>query len=97
MFKETVHRIINWIKNKPYFRWPKKMGGDPSRRNHNLYCTYHRDKGAYHQVVPDVKGPFKAISEGGISEGVCGKFRGQGHQERCSAKREPSPSSIGSD
>jgi len=21
------------------------MGGDPSRRNQNLYCTYHRDKG----------------------------------------------------
>ena len=45
MFKEPVHRIINWIKNESYFRWSKKMGGDPSRRNHNLYCTYHRDKG----------------------------------------------------
>ena len=21
------------------------MRGDPSRRNQNLYCTYHRDKG----------------------------------------------------
>ena len=21
------------------------MGGDPSRRNQNLYCTYYRDKG----------------------------------------------------
>ena len=21
------------------------MGGDPFRRNQNLYCTYHRDKG----------------------------------------------------
>ena len=21
------------------------MGGDPSRRNQNLYCTYHQDKG----------------------------------------------------
>ncbi|XP_023878174.2 uncharacterized protein LOC111990620 [Quercus suber] len=21
------------------------MGGDPSRRNQNLYCTYHKDKG----------------------------------------------------
>ena len=21
------------------------MGGDPSRRNQNLYCTYHRDRG----------------------------------------------------
>ena len=44
-FKEPVHKIIDRIKNEPYFRWPNKMGGDQSRRNQNLYCTYHRDKG----------------------------------------------------
>ena len=33
MFKESVHRIVNQIKNKSYFRWPNKMGGNPSRRN----------------------------------------------------------------
>ena len=44
-FKELVHKIVDQIKNEPFFRWPNKMGGDPSRRNHNLYCTYHRDKG----------------------------------------------------
>ena len=44
-FKELVHRILDWIKQGPYFRWPNKMGGVPSRRNQNLYCTYHRDKG----------------------------------------------------
>ena len=38
-------RIMNQIKNESYFRWPNKMGGDLSRRNQNLYCTYHRDKG----------------------------------------------------
>ena len=43
-FKEPVHRIVDRIKNEPYFRWPNKMRGDPSRRNQNLYCTYHRDK-----------------------------------------------------
>ena len=45
MFKESVHKIVNRIKNEPYFRWLNKMGGDPSKRNQNLYCTYHRDKG----------------------------------------------------
>ena len=44
-FKEPVHIIVDQIKNKSYFRWPNKMGGDLSRRNQNLYCTYHRDKG----------------------------------------------------
>ena len=42
-FKELMHKIIAQIKNEPYFKWPNKMGGDPSRRNQNLYCTYHRD------------------------------------------------------
>ena len=31
-FKEPMHRIVDRIKNEPYFRWPNKMGGDPSRR-----------------------------------------------------------------
>ena len=44
-FKEPVHKIVDRIKNEPYFRWPNKMRGDPSRRNQSLYCTYHRDKG----------------------------------------------------
>ena len=44
-FKEPVHRIIDRIKNKPYFRWPNKMGGDLSWRNQSLYYTYHKDKG----------------------------------------------------
>ena len=41
-FKEPVHKIVDWIKNEPYFRWPNKI---PSRRNQNLYGTYYRDKG----------------------------------------------------
>ena len=44
-FKEPVHKILDQINNEPYFQWPSKIEGDPSRRNQNLCCTYHRDKG----------------------------------------------------
>ncbi|XP_030939829.1 uncharacterized protein LOC115964708 [Quercus lobata] len=44
-FREPVHKIIDWIKNESFFRWLNKIGGDLSRRNQNLYCTYHREKG----------------------------------------------------
>ena len=44
-FKELVHKILDRIKNESFFKWPNKIGGDPSWRNQNLYCTYHRDKG----------------------------------------------------
>ena len=43
-FKEPVHKIMEKIKHEPYFRWPVKMGGDSTKRNQSLYCTYHRDK-----------------------------------------------------
>ena len=29
-FKELVHKIVDQIKNESYFRWPNKMGGEPS-------------------------------------------------------------------
>jgi len=44
-FKESVRKILDRIKNESFFKWPNKMGGDPSWRNQNLYYTYHRDKG----------------------------------------------------
>ena len=44
-FKELVHKILERIKNEPYFWWPGKMGGDLSRRNQSLYCIYHWEKG----------------------------------------------------
>ena len=45
VFKEPVLQILNKIKNEPYFKWPNKMGGDPSKHNQSLYCQYHQDRG----------------------------------------------------
>ena len=69
-FKEPVHKIVDQIKNEPYFRWPNKMGGDSLRRNQNLYYTYHRDKG-HHLAVQSVKRSSRAVSKGEIFERVC--------------------------
>ncbi|XP_065635911.1 uncharacterized protein LOC136070221 [Quercus suber] len=43
VFKEPVHQVLEKIKNKPFFKWPSKMVGNPERRNHNLYCQYHQN------------------------------------------------------
>ena len=45
LFKELVYQILEKINNEQYFRWPNKMGGDPSKRNQSLYCHYHQEKG----------------------------------------------------
>ncbi|XP_023891255.1 uncharacterized protein LOC112003301 [Quercus suber] len=45
VFREPIHRVLEKIKNEPYFRWPNKMVGEPERRNQNRYCQYHQDHG----------------------------------------------------
>nr|XP_023914561.1 uncharacterized protein LOC112026109 [Quercus suber] len=45
VFREPVHRVLERIKDEPYFRWPNKMAGEPERRNQNRYCQYHQDHG----------------------------------------------------
>ena len=42
-FRELVHQILEKIKNEPYFQWPNRMGGDPTKRNQSLHCQYHQE------------------------------------------------------
>ncbi|XP_023880285.1 uncharacterized protein LOC111992653 [Quercus suber] len=45
VFRDLVHQILEKIKNEPYFKWPNKMSGDPSRHNQSLHCQYHQEWG----------------------------------------------------
>ncbi|XP_023914398.1 uncharacterized protein LOC112025952 [Quercus suber] len=45
VFQEPVHRVLEKIKNKPYFKWPNKIVGKSTRHNQNFYCQYHQDHG----------------------------------------------------
>nr|XP_023896563.1 uncharacterized protein LOC112008466 [Quercus suber] len=45
MFREPVHKVLEKIRNEPYFKWPNKMAGDPEKHNQNRYCQYHQDHG----------------------------------------------------
>ena len=36
VFGEPVQQVLNKIKNEPFFKWPNKMAGDPTKRNQNL-------------------------------------------------------------
>ncbi|XP_028058877.1 uncharacterized protein LOC114262710 [Camellia sinensis] len=45
VFKEPIYQILEKIKREPFFVWPPKMLGDPTRRNQKLRCTYHQDRG----------------------------------------------------
>ena len=44
VFREPVHQVLEKIKNKPYFKWPNKMGANPMRRNQSFHCQYHQEQ-----------------------------------------------------
>ena len=44
MFKEPIYQVLDKIKHEPYLKLPNKIGGDPTKRNQNLYCQY-QDRG----------------------------------------------------
>ena len=45
VFREPVQKILEKVRNEPFFKWPNKMAGDPMNRKQNLYCHYHQDHG----------------------------------------------------
>ena len=40
-----MHQVLEKVKNESFFKWPNKMVRNSEKRNHNLYCQYHRDHG----------------------------------------------------
>ncbi|XP_038707286.1 uncharacterized protein LOC120002597 [Tripterygium wilfordii] len=58
------------IVDKPYFRRPNKMSGDPSTRNQSKWCSYHRDKG--HRI--EDCGEFKRHLEELVQQGHLKEF-----------------------
>ena len=45
VFWEPVQKILEKVKNEPFFKWPNKMTGDPMNCNQILYCHYHQGHG----------------------------------------------------
>ena len=43
VFRDPVQQVLEKIKNEPFFKWPNKMAGDPTKCNQNLYCHYHQE------------------------------------------------------
>ena len=49
------------IKDDPSLKWPKKMKGDPNKRNRNKYCCFHRDHGHDTDECFDLKQQIKNL------------------------------------
>ena len=45
VFRKPVQKVLEKVRNEPFFKWPNKMAGDPVNHNQNLYCHHHQDHG----------------------------------------------------
>ena len=45
VFRELVQKVLEKVRNDPFFKWPNKMAGDLVNRNQNRYYHYHQDHG----------------------------------------------------
>ena len=45
VFREPVQKVLEKVRNEPFFKWPNKMARDPVNRNQNRYYHYHQDHG----------------------------------------------------
>ena len=94
-FKEPVHKILDRIKNESFFRWLNKMGGDPSRRNQNLYCTYHKDKGHTTEQCRVLKDHLKQLVKAGYMKEFVVDSVDRDARQGVQQKRNPLPPPLG--
>ncbi|XP_030923425.1 uncharacterized protein LOC115950359 [Quercus lobata] len=91
IFRESVHQILEKIKNEPYFRWSNKMGGDSLRRNRSLHCLYHQEWG---HTIEDCRTLWNHLEQL-VKEGRLQQFlyqpNGQRDQSRTGARGNAPP------
>ena len=82
VFKEPVYRILEKIKNEPYFKWPNKMGGDPTKWNQSLYCHSHQDWRHTTKDCRTLRDYLKQLVKAGKLKQFMHQFPGQGYQRK---------------
>ena len=60
-FKEPVYKILERIKNEPYFRWSGRMGGDGEKES-KIILYLSPGKGSYHQAMPYAEGSLGVVN-----------------------------------
>ena len=65
------------IKDDPSLKWPKKMKGDPNKRNRNKYCRFHRNHGYDTDECFNLKQQIENL----IRQGKLRNFLGQDHKD----------------
>ena len=80
-FNEPIYRIMAEMKNKLFFIWPTLLGGDPSKRDPNKYCSYHKDKGYMTERCYSLKQHLEELAKAGHLRRYLGDGQKQHYHE----------------
>ena len=72
-----------------------RWGPNPSRRNHNLYCTYHRDKGHTTEQCRVLKDHSKQLVKAGYLKEFMVDLRNQEAGQGTRPRGNPLPPLVG--
>ena len=87
MFREPVCQVLEKIKNEPYFKWPNKMAGDPTKRNQNLYYHYHQEQGHTTKDYRNLWDHLDPLVGEGKLKSLLHHSSGQGNQTNSNSKK----------
>ena len=71
------------------------MGADPSRRNQNLYCTYHKDKGHITEQCRVLKEHLGQLVKAGYLKEFVVDSRNNGARQGAQQRGNPLPPPLG--
>ena len=96
VFQDPVQQVLEKIKNEPFFKWPNKMAGDPTKRNQNLYCHYHQEQGHTAEDCRNLWDHLNQLVREGKLKSLLHHSNGQGNQMSSdSRKNAPSRPHLG--
>ena len=96
VFREPAQQVLEKIKNEPFFKWPNKMVGDPTKHNQSLYCHYHQEQGHITEDCRNLWDHLEQLVQEGKLKSLLHHSSGQGNQTSSdSQKNAPSKPPLG--
>ena len=87
VFREPVRQVLEKIKNEPFFKWPNKMAGDPTKRNQNFYCHYHQEQGYTTEDCRNLWDHLNQLIGQGKLKSLLHHSSGQGNQTNSNSRK----------
>ena len=65
VFKDPLYKILPQIRDKLFFQWSPKLGGDPTSRDQKKFYFYHREKGHQTEQCRYLKSHLEDLAKAG--------------------------------